>query len=70
MDKPVTLIINDTTEKIIKDINESKLPACILIDILSKIAEQINQADAELVEQYIREQNMKQIKKDKKGSDK
>lgn len=67
MDKPVTLIINDTTEKIIKDINESKLPAYILIDILSKIAEQIKQADSELIQEYLRKENMKKIKK---GSDK
>ena len=67
MDKPVTLIINDTTEKIIKDVNESKLPAYILIDILSKITEQIKQADSELIQEYLRKENMKKIKK---GSDK
>ena len=70
MDKPLTLMIKETTDIIINDINKSGLPAYVLINILSDVINQIRMADEQNVQEYIRQQNMKQIKKDKKGSDK
>ena len=43
MNKPISISINDTKNSIISSINESGLPACILLEILNSLVSQINE---------------------------
>lgn len=42
--KPVSIIIKETREQIIKALNESQLPPCVLEAVLNPIYQQIAQA--------------------------
>ena len=44
MNKPIALIIKETREQIVKALNESQLPPCLLEAVLSPIYQQIAQA--------------------------
>ena len=37
MEKPITMVIAETKEKLIADINETKLPAWVVCDILGQL---------------------------------
>lgn len=67
MEKPISIKVKETTDKLIQEINVSELPTYIIIKILEDLTRQVVELDNELVEQYIKEQNMN---KTKKGSDK
>ena len=43
MNKPISIAINDTKNSIISSINESGLPACVLLEILNSLVSQINE---------------------------
>lgn len=44
MNKPISITIKETRERIISALNDSNLPPCILEGIISPIAQQITQA--------------------------
>lgn len=44
MQKPTSMIVKETKEKIVNDLNESKLPMFVLEPIIKDIYEQIVQA--------------------------
>lgn len=69
MDKPLTIKLKEVEEQLVKVVNESGLPPCLLLNIVGGIENQLKNLDAEEIDNYVREQNMAQIKK-KKGSDK
>ena len=66
MNKPISISINDTKNSIISSINESGLPACILLEILNSLVSQINElAKQELAndtKQYIEDMKKKENK--------
>ena len=66
MNKPISIAINDTKNSIISSINESGLPACILLEILNSLVSQINElAKQELAndtKQYIEDIKKKENK--------
>lgn len=54
MNKPISITIKETRERIISALNDSNLPPCILEGIIAPIAQQITQAaraEAERAEQ-------------------
>lgn len=44
MNKPISITIKETRERIVSAINDSNLPPCILEGIIAPIAQQITQA--------------------------
>lgn len=66
MEKPLTIKIQEIEQKLIDIINDSEMPPYIMLNILSGLYNKIQSADNQMVEQYLREQNMKKVKK---GSD-
>ena len=66
MNKPISISINDTKNSIISSINESGLPACVLLEILNSLVSQINElAKQELAndtKQYIEDMKKKENK--------
>lgn len=42
--KPISIIIKETREQIVKALNESQLPPCLLEAVLNPIYQQITQA--------------------------
>ena len=66
MNKPISIAINDTKNSIISSINESGLPACVLLEILNSLVSQINElAKQELAndtKQYIEDMKKKEKK--------
>ena len=66
MNKPISIAINDTKNSIISSINESGLPACILLEILNSLVSQVNElAKQELAndtKQYIEDAKNKEKK--------
>ena len=69
MERPLTLIIQDLREKLIKEINESGLPHYVIMKILEEIYKQVQENDTEIIKQYFKSQEEEQ-KKSKKGDDK
>jgi len=67
MEKPLTIRVKEIEEQLIKVINESGLPPFILLNIMGNITSQIQEIDTKEVNDYIREQNMAQVKKTKRG---
>ena len=69
MNKPISIAINDTKNSIISSINESELPACILLEILNSLVSQINElAKQELAsdtKQYIEDMKKREAAKNK-----
>lgn len=63
MEKPLTIRVKEIEEQLIKVINESGLPPFILLNIMGNITSQIQEIDTKEVNDYIREQNMKKVKK-------
>lgn len=51
MNKPISITIKETRERIISALNDSNLPPCILECIIAPIAQQITQAAVAEVEQ-------------------
>ena len=66
MNKPISIAINDTKNSIISSINESGLPACVLLEILNSLVSQVNElAKQELAsdtKQYIEDMKKKEKK--------
>ena len=42
MDKPISISINETKSTIIQALNDSKLPPCILLEILNSVSSQMS----------------------------
>lgn len=42
MDKPISIAINETKNTIIQALNDSKLPPCILLEILNSVSSQMS----------------------------
>ena len=51
MDKPLSIKRVEFAEKIAKVINESELPACVVLDVLQIITAQVNELTAKQLEQ-------------------
>lgn len=59
MNKPISITIKETRERIISALNDSNLPPCILEGIIAPIAQQITQAaraEAACAEQAMNEE--------------
>lgn len=52
MNKPLVLQVKETEEKIIKELENSKLPAYILKQILSGLYEQLDSIEKEEINKY------------------
>lgn len=68
MEKPFTLIVQDTEEKIIKILNESKIPAFVLKNILQNLFNQLSEIEKNEVEVYLRNKE-KDTKEEKKSNE-
>ena len=66
MNKPFTMKIQETEQKIVEIINNSQLPAYVLKNILQEIYAEIDRVDNEEIAKY----NEEQEKSQKKESDK
>lgn len=66
MNKPISITIKETRERIISALNDSNLPPCILEGIIVPIAQQITQAAAAEVEQA--EKNMTEHAEEVQGN--
>ena len=64
MNKPFTLIVQETEEQIVKIINESNLPAYVLKQILKELYQQVEQLEINEIETYKQEQEKKPKKKE------
>lgn len=66
MEKPLTLIIQEFEQKLVDNINESKLPHYVIMKVLENIHKQVQENDTEIIKQYFQEQE----KEENKGDDK
>ena len=66
MNKPFTMQIQETEQKIVEIINNSQLPAYVLKNVLQGIYAEIDRVDNEEIAKY----NKEQEKSQKKESDK
>ena len=64
MEKPFTQIVQDTEEKIIKILNESKITAFVLKNILQNLFNQLSEIEKNEVEAYLRKKEDKDNGKD------
>lgn len=55
--KPISIIIKETREQIVKALNESQLPPCLLEAVLNPIYQQIAQAAQKEIAQAEKEYN-------------
>ena len=67
MEKPLTIKLKEVEEQIVKVINESGLPPCLLLNIIGGINFQLQELDSKEISDYVRGQNMSQVKKTKRG---
>lgn len=67
MEKPLTIKLKEVEEQLVKVINESGLPPCLLLNIVGDIAKQLQELDSKEIDDYVREQNMSQAKKKKEA---
>lgn len=65
MEKPLTLLVQELEQKLIDNINESKLPHYVIMKVLESIYKQVQENDTEIIKQYFQEQE-----KENKGDDK
>lgn len=56
MNKPFTLIVQETEQKLIEVINNSKLPAYSLKILLKGIFEELERVDNEEIQKYLQDQ--------------
>lgn len=61
--KPFTLQVEELKEKLVKDINESQIPAFVLLTILKDLYNQIQEIDMQQINEY-NESNSKKTKKE------
>lgn len=66
MNKPFSLIVQETEQGIVEIINKSQLPAYVLKKILQEIYAEVERVESEEMKKY----NEEQDKKTKKESDK
>jgi len=69
MDKPITIIVDETEKSLINTINDSRLPAFIIEPILEKILGEIKIAKQNQLQVDL-EKYQKSLDKDNKDSDK
>ena len=67
MEKPLTIRIKEIEEQIVKVVNESGLPPYILLNITNDISTQLQDIISKEEVEYLKEQNMEQVKKTKRG---
>jgi hypothetical protein len=67
MEKPLTIRIKEIEEQIVKVVNESGLPPYVLLNITNDISTQLQDIISKEEVEYLREQNMEQVKKTKRG---
>ncbi len=67
MEKPLTIRVKETEEQIVKVVNESGLPPYILLNITNDISVQLQDIISKEEVEYLKEQNMEQVKKTKRG---
>ena len=67
MEKPLTIKLKEVEEQLVKVINDSGLPPCLLLNIIGDINSQLQELDSKEISDYVREQNMSQVKKTKRG---
>lgn len=64
MNKPFTIQVQETEEKLVKTINESNIPAYVLKNILKELYQQIEQLELNEIETYKQAQEKKPKKKE------
>lgn len=62
--KPISIIIKETREQIVKALNESQLPPCLLEAVLNPIYQQIAQAAQQEIAQAEQEYKENEEQKD------
>ena len=63
MNKPFTLIVQETEQKIVETINNSKLPAYVLKILVKNIFEELDRVDNDEIQKYTQEQEKKESDK-------
>lgn len=66
MNKPFTLIINETRDKIVEIVNNANLPAFCVEIILKDVLNQVESIDNAEIEKYKNELNNSKIEKEEK----
>lgn len=61
MDKPLTIRVRETEEKIVKVVNDSRLHSLILKNILERIFNQLNEIELKEIKEY--EESIKECEK-------
>lgn len=64
MEEPFTLRVQETEEKLVKILNESKIPAFVLKIILQNLFNQLNEIERNETETYLRKKEDKDNAKD------
>lgn len=67
MNKPITLIVNETRDKIVENINNAQLPAYCVKIILQQVLNEIERIDNEEIEKYQNELNKIKEKEETKN---
>ena len=65
MNKPITLIVNETRDKIVENINNAQLPAFCIKIILQDVLNEIEKIDNEEIQKYKNELNKVKEKEEK-----
>lgn len=64
MEEPFTLRVQETEEQLVKILNESKIPALVLKNILQNLFNQLSEIEKNEVEAYLRKKEDKDNGKD------
>ena len=67
MEKPLTIRVEELKEKFCEVINESKLDAYILLNVINEITYAIREQDLQIVNKYKEEQKKLSQKKEKES---
>lgn len=67
MNKPFTIIVQETTQKLVEDINNTQLPAYVLKNILQGIYAEIERVDNQEIAKYKEEQEKLSQEKEKES---
>ena len=63
--KPISLMVNETNEKIIEIINQSNLPVYCLKQLVKELLMQIENLEKQEIEEYYKEELSKEKESDK-----
>lgn len=63
MNKPFTILVQETEQKIVEDINNSQLPVYVVKNIFINLINQLDNIDKKEIEEYNKKESEKKCKK-------